>query len=467
MELRTFEHAVAYLKKRIRSSRPTDSNRPKASFPNGTPSLKGTPPLSGMREWLQQLGHPASKVDGLNIIHIAGTKGKGSTCAFVESLLRAHGQRVSFPLKTGLYTSPHLLDITERIRINFRPLPPAVFAKYVFEVCDRLSIWGKDGEPRFLQLLALISFHTFLREDVDVAIYETHHGGEYDATNVVENPVVTAITSIGVDHILDLGPTIENIAWHKAGIFKRGAAAISVPQEQNVSVILQDRADEKQVSLHFVSDDHNLPGDFESDVQRLNCSLARAISDEFLRRAAPDGQPRRLSQQDITDGIRQFNWPGRFQFVKDGNITWLLDGAHNELSITKATDWFERTSLRSAQLLEPAMRIVLFAQQSTARDGEGVVRRLAESLYGPIDHVIFTTYHTDKSKYSKEDELTLRRYHEIWKSIKPTGTTVWTAACVQEAIRTARENAGAANTTHILVTGSLYLVGATLGSLQC
>ncbi|KAH8747323.1 Mur ligase, partial [Diaporthe sp. PMI_573] len=175
---------------------------------------------------------------------------------------------------------------------------------------------------------------------------ETHHGGEYDATNVVENPIVTAITSIGIDHIVDLGPTIENIAWHKAGIFKRGAAAFSVPQEQNVSAVIQSRADEKQVSLNFVAEDPNLPGDFESHVQRLNCSLARAISDEVLRRAAPQGQPRRLSQQDLIDGIRQFRWPGRFQVVKDGNLTWFLDGAHNELSITEATGWFERTSLR-------------------------------------------------------------------------------------------------------------------------
>lgn len=249
--------------------------------------------------------------------------------------------------------------MTERIRINFRPLPEALFAKYVFEVCDGLSIWGKDEGPRFLQLFALISFHAFLREGVDVAIYETHHGGEYDATNIVENPVVTAITSIGIDHILDLGPTIENIAWHKAGIFKRGAAAFSVAQEENVSAVIQSRADEKQVALNFVAEDPNLPGNFDSHVQRLNCSLARAISDEFLRRAAPHGQPRRLSQQDIIDGIRQFRWPGRFQVVKDGNLTWLLDGAHNELSIAKATDWFEKISLRRYEAASQEERVAM------------------------------------------------------------------------------------------------------------
>lgn len=156
-------------------------------------------------------------MDSSNIIHIAGTKGKGSTCAFIESFLRAYGETYSFPRKTGLYTSPHLLQMNERIRINSEPIDKALFAKYVFEVRDCLSLGEQREKPRFLQLLALVSFHASVQEGVDVAIYETHHGGELDATNCIDNPVVTAITSIGKDHVFDLGPTVENIAWHKAG----------------------------------------------------------------------------------------------------------------------------------------------------------------------------------------------------------------------------------------------------------
>lgn len=207
-----------------------------------------------------------------------------------------HGAQCSFPRRTGLYTSPHLLQVNERIRINFEPIDKARFAKYVFEVRDCLNSKDNNRTPHFLQLLTLVSLHTFLQESVEVAIYETHHGGEFDSTNVIENPVVTAITSIGMDHINDLGPTLENIAWHKAGIFKQGVAAFSVPQEPSVSAILQRRSVEKGNTLKIVGKDLNLPRcAFDSSPQHLNCSLARAVSDEFLRLKAPDGEPRCLS----------------------------------------------------------------------------------------------------------------------------------------------------------------------------
>ena len=117
------------------------------------------------------------------------------------------------------------------------PLERENFAKYFFEVFDSLSqhdLSSDQSEPRYLQLLLLVAFHSFIREGVNAAVVETHHGGQYDSTNVVENPVVTAITSLGMDHIKQLGPTLQNIAWHKAGIFKHGAYAFSVAQESSI-----------------------------------------------------------------------------------------------------------------------------------------------------------------------------------------------------------------------------------------
>jgi folylpolyglutamate synthase len=295
-------------------------------------------------------------VNNLNVIHIAGTKGKGSTCAYVESFLRAHGENHGFPRKTGLYTSPHLDCITERIRINSQPLSKELFAKYVFEVYEGISShieWhlhepaiGHEP-PRFLQLLALTAFHAFIREKVDVVICEAHHGGEFCATNFVRSPVVTAITTIGNDHLNDLGPSLKNVAWHKSGIFKSGAKAFSMPQSPELAAVLKSRAAEKGVALSFIEPDET-PMDLFTSVQALNRRLALEVSNAFLER-----NDSKLSPEDILKGTNQFSWPGRFQSVLSGTYTWFLDGAHNELSIEVAASWFQVASERAQRWVPP------------------------------------------------------------------------------------------------------------------
>ena len=219
-----------------------------------------------------------------------------------------------------------------------------MFAKYFFEVYDTLSKQDEgsiDAKPRFLQLFFLLAIHSFLREGVDAAIIETHHGGEYDATNVIEQPVVTAITSLGLDHVSQLGPSLENIAWHKAGIFKSGSAAFSVVEEAHVANVLEDRAAAKGVDLTFVDLDPSLPREdikLQPDVQRLNCSLALAVVRSFISQKDPTN--RVLHSDDVLQGIRRFSWPGRFQVVANHNNTWYLDGAHNEMSAAIAAKWF-------------------------------------------------------------------------------------------------------------------------------
>ncbi|KAK2797614.1 hypothetical protein FQN50_009127 [Emmonsiellopsis sp. PD_5] len=195
--------------------------------------------------------------------------------------------------------------------------------------------------PRYLQFLALVSFHVFIKEKVDVAIYETQFGGEFDAMNVIEMPTVKAITSIAMDHVNLLGPTIEKIAWHKGGIFKSRGVALSALQEPAVATVLQQQAADKGVPLEFVDVDPTIPTNaiaLKPKPQRINCSLAIAVARAWRAVKAPEGQS--ISEYTIARGIEQFSWPGRYQQISDQHCRWFLDGAHNEISLRYAVEWF-------------------------------------------------------------------------------------------------------------------------------
>jgi folylpolyglutamate synthase len=235
--------------------------------------------------------------------------------------------------------------IRERIQIDNQPITEDLFTRYFFEVWETLACAEKAAEtegsrqPRYLQLLALLAFHTFIKENVNAAIFETHHGGEYDATNVIRKPVVTAITSLGMDHVAQLGPTLEDIAWHKSGIFKPGAPAFSVIQEAGPSEVLRRRAAERNTDLTFVSPSDNLPVNkkvLSAPVQRLNCSLAIQLASGFLQLKASEI----LNADDISKGINNFSWAGRFEVIDKGSSRWFLDGAHNTLSLEQVAEWF-------------------------------------------------------------------------------------------------------------------------------
>lgn len=172
-----------------------------------------------------------------------------------------------------------------------------------------------------------------------MAIFETHHGGEYDATNVITEPVVTTVTTLGMDHVVDLGPTLKDIAWHKAGIFKPGAIALSAAQEDMAAEMLRRRADKIGVSLTFIPVSSHLPKSIKlaPTVQRINCSLAIATVNSFLERRT---ERTSLQPGDIQIGLDQYYWPGRFELIREGQLSWFLDGAHNEVSMGAAVAWF-------------------------------------------------------------------------------------------------------------------------------
>lgn len=290
----------------------------------------------------------------LNVVHVAGTKGKGTTCAYVNSILQKYHQSVGLPRKIGLYTSPHLVAVRERIRINSEPISEDQFTRYFFEVWDALeSSAFKDGhdpavKPSYFRFLTLMSFHVFMMEGVDTAIYEVGVGGELDSTNIIGEPAVTGITTLGIDHVISLGDTIEEIAWHKAGIFKNGCPAFTVEQKPSAMEVLERRAAEKNVKLTIVEICpalRNVDISPAENFQRGNASLAISLAAAVLKRLGVefDCAPEKLPQQ-FVQGLESVVWRGRCEVVRREHQNWYLDGAHTDESLEIACSWFGRVS---------------------------------------------------------------------------------------------------------------------------
>ncbi|KAK1815003.1 hypothetical protein LTR12_010616 [Friedmanniomyces endolithicus] len=499
---RTYEKALEIIEGRKRVRRPNAASSSRAPLlpilleGRATSGLRGTPSLVGMVEWLQQVGHSADDINALNIIHVAGTKGKGSTSAFAESFLRAYGRRTGYPAKTGLYTSPHLIYPEERIRLDGMTIDRDRFARYFFEIFDRLpqlhspydsSLPFVQRGPRNLQLYALLAFHIFIRENVNAVVLETHSGGEYDATNVVERPLVTAITTLGMDHVAMLGPGMKEIAWHKAGIFKSGAAALSAVQADDVDCtvesVLRERARAKCEVVRFVAEDERLPAgarQLEPRVQRRNASLALAATEAWLEAR---GKDKAISADDIHAGVEQWSWPGRFQVVCDPDIrdcTWYLDAAHNDMSVAIAAQWFAAETAAGTEMPTPLLksdeegvRILIFSHINELRDSVALLGSLATALRdckAEITHVIFTKYATvytggemADGRSSPEAEM----LHAAWRKSQP-GSQIWDEASIGAAVARARDivKCSTSRTGQILVTGSQHLVSPVLEILQ-
>ncbi|PGG95559.1 hypothetical protein AJ79_09978 [Helicocarpus griseus UAMH5409] len=466
-----YQDALELLETIRRGARP--ENPAIASRANQNPmtdkleGLKGVPSLEGMKEWLETLGHSNANVNNLNIIHVAGTKGKGSTCTFTRNFLHAHSIRTGFPRKIGTYTGPSVQCIRERIQIDDRPVSKDMFTKYFFE--DKKHDEGLR-KPRYLQFLALLAFHTFIREGVDVAIFEVHHGGEFDATNVIEQPIVTGITSLGLDHVAQLGSTLEDIAWHKAGIFKSSAPAFSVPQESGPREIMRERAEEKGIVLEFVPTDNRLPTNYtvlDIPVQRLNCSLALKLAEEFLRIKVPD---HKISGEDISNGVKNFSLAGRFEVVDDGKSEWFVDMAHNVLSLKQAAEWFAKNTDEDVVSLS----LAIAQNQEIPCRSYNLWRALLENKAEP-GNVIFTTASCKKQKITSIQQdifapETLNQtlcdtYSREWKQADPRDI-VSSDPTIEKAVELAMKMGVSEDGVQAFVIGCPHMVGEVLNILR-
>ncbi|KAL5101971.1 hypothetical protein RYX36_006298 [Vicia faba] len=293
------------------------------------------------------------QITNMKIIHVAGTKGKGSTCTFTESILRNCGFR------TGLFTSPHLIDIRERFRLNGIEICQEKFLAYFWWCYDRLKEKTDDNipMPNYFRFLALLAFKIFAAEQVDVAIMEVGLGGKYDATNVVKAPIVCGITSLGYDHMEILGNTLGEIAGEKAGIFKDWIPAFTVTQPEEAMRVLEEKASKLNVPLQVAPplDAKLLDGltlGLEGEHQYLNAGLAIALCSTWLKRTGHLGDTNlertdTLPEQFIK-GLTSASLQGRAQIVTDthfkseqsNELVFYLDGAHSPESMEVCARWF-------------------------------------------------------------------------------------------------------------------------------
>ncbi|KAI1774574.1 FolC bifunctional protein [Hypoxylon cercidicola] len=507
---RTYEAALRHLDS-IQSNRHVTSlfTAPApSSSPSSSPSSKPTAQdlnaqaIPEMLAWLSRAGLTQTDLAArLRCVHVAGTKGKGSVCAYVTSILLA--QPSARAGRVGTYTSPHLVSVRERIQLDGRPISRALFARYFFEVWDALTasaraeaaaasgrpvseeeLRGPATKPFYFRFLTILALHAFLREGVRSAVVECGIGGEYDSTNVLPAGAVTAavVARLGVDHVGMLGATLPEIAWHKAGVCKPGRKCFTLRAgDEDAMRVLRQRAAEKKALLVEVDDEgwsgvQVGGGVLGGSFQKGNQALALLAASEHLRvlAADPDSpqlgageEPLEVLGSRFAEGLRRARLRGRCETLEDGDITWFIDGAHTADSLEETGIWFAQKLTARPQ----TRTVLLFNQQE--RD----VARLLVSLHAGIkrqpeprsfDCAVFTRNDLQRAAAGEpERDLTVQRAAadavQNGSSVTKTIVTDNVAEAVEK-IRTMQRDDG--GKLAVLATGSLHLVGALLRTLE-
>jgi len=430
-----------------------------------TPSHKFD--LAHMRVLLKALENPEKKFPS---VLIAGTNGKGSTAASLASILQASG------LRTGLYTSPHLMRINERIRIESRQIPDDKFAlihDLVERTAERLV---EDGElpwhPSFFEMLTAMAFEHFATSKVDIAVLEVGMGGRLDATNVVD-PRLSVITDIALDHQKFLGNSIAEIAHEKAGIIRPGGVIVTLPQMPEANDVIGNTVLEKDARvisavpyvppvspaspryfeasrnarpplgsagpfsrypLHVLGKEILVETPLVGRHQLRNVALAIAAAEELHSQGLP------VTADSIERGIRETRWPGRFQVVA-GSPEIVLDVAHNP-----AGAWALRSTFSS--WYGDRRLIFVFGAMRDKAIGE-----IAEILFPLAERVIVTSADNPRSATAEE----------IREAAARTQSEMESRPDVASAVAHGREVAGADGI--LVITGSIYIVGEAMSSL--
>jgi dihydrofolate synthase/folylpolyglutamate synthase len=367
--------------------------------------LQGTgirPGLSRIRALLRELKHPER---AYRSIIVAGTNGKGSTSAMIDSIVRASGVR------TGFYTSPHLVDIRERWMIDGRMIDPGLLDYSIEELRaagDRTGI-----VPTYFEALTVVAFIAFARAGCELAVLEVGMGGRLDATNVVK-PIASVITPIGLDHQEFLGETIAKIAFEKAGVIHRGAVVLTSNEDERVLRVLRRRSEKFGNRFIVVRDEHDTPlaGAFQRRNAALAVATARALG---------------IDEGAIEAGVRNTRWRGRLECLRVGGKEIWIDGGHNPHAVAATAPFIDENI--------PRPRLLVFGIMSD-KDVDAVTGR----LFPLFDRIITTEPYPPRSVPANSFQ----------------GATA--IADPDEAFSAAL----ASGERSIVVTGSLYLAGAAL-----
>jgi dihydrofolate synthase / folylpolyglutamate synthase len=401
--------------------------------------------LDRMRTLLKKMGNPQ---DHFRSVHIAGTKGKGSTCAMVAAMLQANGYRV------GVYTSPHLVDVRERIQINGQMISHADFARIVKSL--EPLVRHSRVAPTYFDVLTAAAFKYFAEHKVDIAVIETGLGGRLDSTNVIK-PEVTAITSISKDHMAQLGPTLGHIATEKAGIFKHNIPAVTVIQDPDADAAIKRIAEKVGAPLDIIGKTIEFSYRFEAtrmlgphnrvclttpntkfehlavplvgEHQAINCGLALGIIDKLKTRGIAINDMRAM------DGLSKVSLPGRMEMVSQTPRV-IVDGAHNAASVDAL--------MKAIGQHVPCDSIVLIFGCCADKDVSGMLDRITSGA----DKVIFTNVNNIRT--ANPEELAARYIEQYGKMAQVAETLEEALAIAYRAVT--KEDL-------ICITGSFYLVG--------
>lgn len=403
--------------------------------------------LERMRRLLSRLGNPHQE---LPCVHVAGTKGKGSTCAMLASMLQACGYSV------GLYSSPHLVDLRERITIDGRMISYQDFTSLLKEVAKAEGDIGGTS-PTYFEVLTAMALRHFSDQAVDIAILETGLGGRLDATNVV-TPMVCGVTHISLDHTNILGDDITQIAREKAGIFKKGVPAVSVGQDPAVDKVLCEIAEEGDTTLEVTGREiefsyrfeanrelgphtrvcintptsrwEHLPVPLQGEHQAHNCGLALAMLDRLKAFNFEIPQDRMIV------GLAKTELPGRMELVHS-QPRIVVDGAHNAASI--------QALIRSLGAHIAYDSLVLIFGCGQDKDSQGMLKEVALGA----DKIIFTRARAHPRAMEPKD------LYNIFNQV--SGKMSQTASDLREALRVAGR--AVSREDLIVVTGSFYIAG--------